>query len=143
MSALAIFNPQRVPTADSAQVAVYRNKSTETVLNHYGKDKPALTLNEEETVKSAVLTPEVLTECIAFCALSENKPGDCIALRLIELTTNEMLVTMLQKLHKVALICSKMLLPTVSVERRLSKMKLTWPVHTMGQGGNCPFTFLR
>ena len=33
--------------------------SIEVLLDHYGKDKPALTLNQEETVKAAVVTPEM------------------------------------------------------------------------------------
>ena len=40
--------------------------SVEVLLNHYGKDKPALTLNEEEIMKSAVITPDVQTEWITF-----------------------------------------------------------------------------
>ena len=62
----------------------------------YWKDKPALTLNEEETMKSAVISPEVQTEWITFGTLLANKPGDSIALQLQELVINERLVTVFQ-----------------------------------------------
>ena len=95
------------------------------LLNRYGKDKVALTLNEEETLKSSVISPEVQTEWITIHTLLANKPGDSIALQLKELITNEMLVTMFPNLHKVASICLTLPVSTVSVERSFSKMKLT------------------
>ena len=53
-------------------------------------------LSDEETVKTAVISPEVHTEWITFHALLAKKPEDIIALQLKELITNEMLVTMFQ-----------------------------------------------
>ena len=38
---------------------IFGKKSIEVLLNHYGKDKFALNLNDEETVKTAVKFPEV------------------------------------------------------------------------------------
>ena len=69
VSALAIFDPYNVPSTDSYQFPTYGKKSIEVLLNHYGKDKFALTLNDEETVKTVVISPEVHTECIAFRTL--------------------------------------------------------------------------
>ena len=66
MSALAIFDPHNVPSTDSSQFPTYGKKLIEVLLNHYGKDKFALTLNDEETVKTAVISPEVHTEWITF-----------------------------------------------------------------------------
>ena len=124
VSALAIFDPRKVPSADSAHLPAYGKKSIEVLLNHYGKEKPALTLNEEETVKSALITPEVQNEWITFRTLLANKPGDNIALQLKELTTNEMLVTMFPNLQKIASICLTIPVSTASVERSFSKMNL-------------------
>ena len=45
---------------------IYGKKSIEALLNHYGKDKFALTLNDKETVKTAAIFPEVHTEWITF-----------------------------------------------------------------------------
>ena len=66
VSALAIFHPRNVPSTDSSQFPTYEKKSIEVLLNHFGKDEFALTLNDEETVKTAVISPEVLTEWITF-----------------------------------------------------------------------------
>ena len=63
MSALAIFDPCNVPSTDSSQFPTYGEKSIEVLLNHYGNDKFALILNDEETVKTAVISPEVHSEC--------------------------------------------------------------------------------
>ena len=67
-------------------------KSIEVLLNHYGKDKFALTLNDEETVRqlsypsrcteTAVISPEEHRERITFCTLLAKKPEDSIALQL-------------------------------------------------------------
>ena len=75
---------------------------SKVLLNHYGKDKFALSLNDEETVKTAVIFPEVHTEWITFRTLLAKKPEDSIALQLKELIANEMLVTMFPNLQKVA-----------------------------------------
>ena len=58
----AIFDPHNVPSTDSSQFPTYRMKSIEVLLNHYEKDKFALTLNNEETVKTAIISPEVHTK---------------------------------------------------------------------------------
>ena len=92
VSALAIFDPHNVPSTDSSQFPIYGKKSIDVLPNHYGKGKFALSLNEEETVKTAVIFPEVHTEWITFRTLLAKKPEDSIALQLKELITNEMLV---------------------------------------------------
>ena len=78
VSALAIFDPRNVPRTDSSQFSTYGKKSIEVLLNHYVKDKFALTLNEE-TVKTAVISPEVNTEWITLRTSLAKKPQDSIA----------------------------------------------------------------
>ena len=90
LSALAIFDPHNVPSTDSSQFTTYGKKSIEVLLNHYRKDKFAFNLNDEETVKTAVISSEVHTEWITFRTLLAKKPEDSIALQLKELITNEM-----------------------------------------------------
>ena len=124
MSALAIFDPLNIPSIDSSQFPTYGKKSIEVLLNHYGKDDFALTLNDEETVKTAVISPQVHTEWITFRTLLAKKPEDSIALQLIELITNEVLVTMFPNLPKIASIGLTWPVSTASVERSFSQMKL-------------------
>ena len=81
MSALAIFNPRNVPSANSSHFPTYGKKSIEVLLNLYKKDKFALTLNDEETVKTAVISPEMHTEWITFRTLLAKNPEDSIVYR--------------------------------------------------------------
>ena len=83
MLALAIFDPCNIPSTDSSQFLTYGKESIVVLLNHYGKDKFALTLNDKETVMTAVISPKVHTEWITFHALLAKKPEDIIALQLI------------------------------------------------------------
>ena len=46
--ALAIFDPRYVTSTDPSQFPTYGKKSIEVLLNHYGKDKFALTLNNKK-----------------------------------------------------------------------------------------------
>ena len=102
MSALGIFDPCNVSSTGSSQFPTYGKKSIEVLLNHCRKDKFALTLNDEETVKTAVISPEVHTEWITFRTLLAKKPEDSIAFQLQVLITNEMLVTMFPNLQRIA-----------------------------------------
>ena len=44
-------------STDSSQFPTYGKKSIEVLLNHYGKDKFALILNDEETVVKTAACP--------------------------------------------------------------------------------------
>ena len=66
VSALAIFDPRNVPSTDSSQFPTYRKKSIAVLLSHLGRDKFALTLNDDEKVMTAIISPEVHTEWITF-----------------------------------------------------------------------------
>ncbi len=89
-----------------------------------GKGKCALSLNDDETVKTAVISPEVHTEWITSRTLLAKKPEESIALQLKELITNETQVTMFPNLQKIASIGLTLPLSTASVERSFSPMKL-------------------
>ena len=49
VSVLAIFDPRNVTSTNSSQFPTYGKKLIEVLLNHYGNDKFALILNDEET----------------------------------------------------------------------------------------------
>ena len=57
--ALAIFNPRKAPSADSASLSSYGNESIKILLEHCGLDKPAQTVLGEEMVKPALISAEV------------------------------------------------------------------------------------
>ena len=124
ISALEIFNPHKVPGADSPSLASYGNESVKTLLDHYGQEKPAQTVLGEETVKPALISPDVQTEWRTFRSLLAKMPEDDTASQLKELVTNEMLSVMFPNLYKMATICLTIPVSTASVERSFSKMKL-------------------
>ena len=94
------------------------------MLNHYGKDKFALTLNDEETVKTAVISPKVHTEWITFRTLLAKKPEDSIALQLKRAHHKCNASYNVPKLTKDSLNCLTLPVSTASVERSFSQMKL-------------------
>ena len=121
VSALVIFDPHKVP--GGSDLPAYGKESIEVLLDHFGKDKPACTLNEEETVKSAMITPDIRTEWITFRTLLAKKPEESMATQLQQLITNEMLATMFPNLSKIASIGQTIPVSTASVERSFSAMK--------------------
>lgn len=121
---MSIFDPRKVPSTESNQLPTYGKKSIDVLLGHYGKDKPALTLNEEETMKLAIITPEVHSEWMTFRTLLAKKPEESTTQQLKELITNDMLVTMFPNLCKIASIGLTIPVSTASVERSFSQMKL-------------------
>ena len=125
MPALDIFDPRNILSTDSSQFPTYGKKLIEVLINHYRKDKFALTLNDDETetVRTAVISSEVHSEWITFRTLLAKKPEDSIALQLKELITKEMLVTMFPNLQIASI---RLMLPvsTASVEKSFSQMKL-------------------
>ena len=124
MSVLAVFDHRNFPSTDSSLFPTYGKKSIEVLLNHFGKDKFALTLNDEERVKTVFMSPKVHTDWQTFQTLLAKKPEDSIALQLKELNTNGMLVTVFPNLQKIASIGLTLPVSTASVERSFSLMKL-------------------
>ena len=114
------FVPHNVPSTNSYHLW---KEVIEVLLNHYGKDKCSHP-EDEETIKTAVISPEMHTEWITFRTLQAKKPEDNIALQIKEFITNEMLVTMFPNLQKIVSIGLTLPVSTASVERSLSQMKL-------------------
>ena len=94
------------------------------LLDHYGKDKPAKTLNEEDVMKKGLISTDVRTEWQTFRTLLSKKSKDSTELQLKELITNDMLVAMFPNLHKIAFVGLSLPVSTASVERSFSQMKL-------------------
>ena len=86
------------------------------------KDKCTLTLNDEETVKTAAISPELHTEWITFRTLLAKKPEDSIAL---QLKSSSQMKCWLQcsQTYKMVAIGLTLLVSTASVERSFTQMK--------------------
>ena len=123
VSALAVFDPRNVPSTDSSLFPTYGKTSIEDLFNYFGKDKFPLTLNDEERLKTVVISPEVHTEWIAYRTLLAKKPEDSIAMHLKELITNVMQVAMFPNIQKIASFGVTLPVSAAS-ERNFSQMKL-------------------
>ena len=121
LSALSIFDLRKVPSSESDKLSTYGNKSIQVLLDHFGKDMPAITLNGDETLKSGLVSS---TEWATFCSFLAKKPKDDIKSQLAELITNDTLATMFPSLHKIASIRLTIPVSTASVERSFSQIKL-------------------
>lgn len=124
MSALSIFDPRKVPSVDSDDLSCYGEDSVSTLLAHYGIERSAETLDGEETVKEAMISPDISTEWKTFRRYMSKQPKDNLQLQLKDLASNEMMKTMFPNLSTLATICLCIPVATASVERSFSQMKL-------------------
>ena len=109
---------------DSHDLSHYGEDSISTLLAYYGIDRPAETLQGEETVKEAMITPDITTEWKTFCQFMAKQPKENMKLQLKELATNEMLKTMFPNLNTLATISLSIPIATASVEKSFYQMKL-------------------
>ena len=121
LSAFSIFDPKKVPSAD---LATYGEDAIETLLAHYGTNKPAETLQGEATMREGVISQEIRTEWKTFRQFMAKQPKEDMKLQMRELASNDMLMTMFPNLSTLAVISLSIPVTTASVERSFSKMKL-------------------
>ena len=93
----------------------------ETLLAHYGSNKPAETLQGEATM----ISEEIRTERKAFRQFMAKQPKEDMKLQMRELASNDMLITVFCNLSRLAVISLSIPVTTASVKRSFSKMKLS------------------
>ena len=59
---MSIFDQRKLPNVDSPGYTSYGNSSIGTLIQHYGEDREAQTIDGEENLKKALISPELHTE---------------------------------------------------------------------------------
>ena len=124
VSSMSIFDPRKIPNADSPVLTSYGDSSVDTLIKHYGEDREAEAIDGEEYTKKALISPELHTEWKTFRQFFSKHPKEDMKSQLKELVTNTMLVSMFPNLNTLANICLAIPVSTASVERGFSQMKL-------------------
>ena len=63
VSAFSVFNPQKMSDVSSSHLALHGEDSIDVLMNHYGAEKQAYTVQGEEFMKPPLITSEVYLEC--------------------------------------------------------------------------------
>ena len=116
VSDMSIFDPRKVPGADSPDLPLYGEQAIRTLLAQYGTDKPTETSNGEKVAKAAIVTSDIITEWKTYRQLLAKKPKDNMSSELKELTDNEMTRTLFPNLCKKAQISLSIPVTTASIE---------------------------
>jgi len=124
VSAFSIFDPRKTPSVDSSHYKHYGEDSLGLLLDQYGVNKTALTVDGEEYEKKALITAEVHAEWTTFCHCLLKRPKEDTISQLNNLVTTDMLKTMFPHLNTLANVCITIPVGTASVERSFSQMKM-------------------
>ena len=89
VSAVSIFNPKKMPAPASSDLQFYGENSVGILMEHYGVEKTAETLQSEEFTKPPLISPEVQTEWKTFRRYVSNKPGEDMKQQLKELACKQ------------------------------------------------------
>ena len=66
VSSFSIFDPKKVPAVDSSDLLVSASDSVDLVLAHCGVEQPAETIDGDEYIKEALISPEIRIEWKTF-----------------------------------------------------------------------------
>ena len=121
ISSFSIFDPRKAPKDNLSQ---YGEEEVQTLLSHYGAEKPAETLLGEQKTREGIISSDIITEWKTFRQLFVSKPQVNMTSQLKDLALDEMLTTLFPNLSKIAKISLTIPVSTASVERSFSQMKL-------------------
>lgn len=85
VSSFSIFDPKKVPGPDSLDLPSYGKGPVDALINHYGADRLAETVQHEEYVKQALTSSELRTEWKAFRNYLSKQPRGTLQSQLKEL----------------------------------------------------------
>ena len=88
VSAFSVSNPQKMPDASSSHLALYGEDSIDVLMNHYGAEKPAHTVQGVAFKKPPLITSEILTEWKTFRCFLSKKPEEDMKAQLRQLASD-------------------------------------------------------
>ena len=124
VSSFSIFDPKKVPAADSSGLLSYGEDSVNLLIEHYGAEQPAETVQGDGYTKEALISPELRTEWKTFRSYLSKQPKGTLCSQLTKLSTDETLRTIFPNISTLANICLTISVSAASVERSFSQMKL-------------------
>ena len=84
VSSFSIFDPKKVPAADSSGLLSYGEDSVDLLIEHYGTEQPAETVQGDGYTKEALISPELRTEWKTFCSYLSKQPKGTLCSQLTE-----------------------------------------------------------
>ena len=74
ISSFSTFDPKKVPASDFSDLHSYGEDSVDLLINHYGADLPAETVQGDEYIKQALISPELRTKWKTFRRYLSQQP---------------------------------------------------------------------
>ena len=74
VSSFRIFDTKKVPAGDSSGLLSYGEDSVDLLIQHYGLEQPAETVQADEYTKEALVSPKLQTEWKTFCCYLCKQP---------------------------------------------------------------------
>ena len=109
------FHPKKVPSLESPKFKDCGEDSLKVLIEHYGVDRLADTLDSEECSEPALISVDVCSEWKTFRQYLTKQEKEDAKSQIQELMTNEILITMFPHLNILA-VCLSIPVGTASVE---------------------------
>ena len=94
VASFSILDPSKLPQNDSPDLSSYGEEFLGVLEDHYGKELAAESIEGEEFIVSALVSPDIRTEWMTFMKYITRQPKEDTMKLLKELATNSMLVEM-------------------------------------------------
>ena len=124
VASFSIFDPSKLPQNDSPDLSSYGEEFHGVLEDYYGKEVAAESIEGEEFIVPALVSPDIRTEWMTFRRYITRQPKEDTMKLLKELATNSMLVEMFLHLSDLAKVSLSIPVGTASVERSFSRMKM-------------------
>ena len=94
-----------MPSLSTHELTLYGDSSIQTLIEQFGRDLPAKSLEETEFEKAAIASSDLSIVWKTYRQLPIKLPKDDISMQLKELLTNDVHVALFPNLYKLEAIC--------------------------------------